>query len=192
MTRPQRSTPDGRAYVPVDRQRGSRRLLRGGSRFGAVRRPAHHRLLVGPARGRGPLGLPGAGKLWSYSDLIALRVVSCLRHAKTADIGDLPASPMPQVRQALKMLDEYNTWTHGATARQAPHRCWSTAAAGSSAHQRRSRRPARTAQLDTRVLELTAPFTSAGGDGPDQLRPRPHLRVVPAKFAGDRTSSAPG
>src|SRR6478752_9207571 len=51
---------------------------------------------------------PVREKLWSYSDLIALRIVSWLLHAKTADVGDLPASPMPQVRQALKMLDEYD------------------------------------------------------------------------------------
>jgi hypothetical protein len=50
---------------------------------------------------------PVREKLWSYSDLMALRVVSWLRHAKPAeDRSDLPASPMPKVRKALALLDE--------------------------------------------------------------------------------------
>jgi hypothetical protein len=40
-------------------------------------------------------------KLWSYADLMALRIVSWLRHAKH---GELPASPMRQVRTALALL----------------------------------------------------------------------------------------
>lgn len=35
------------------------------------------------------------------------------------------------------------------------------------------------------VLGLTAPFDSAGMPGPDLLRPRPHLRIVPSKVAGE-------
>ena len=35
------------------------------------------------------------------------------------------------------------------------------------------------------VLGLTAPFDSAGMSGPDLLRPRPHLRIVPSKVAGE-------
>ena len=129
---------------------------------------------------------PVREKLWSYSDLIALRIVSWLRHAKTADVGDLPASPMPQVRQALKMLDEYDLDP------------WSPSSPGTSPLlvDRGGRIFLRIngevvdlhgqpSMLDEQVLELTAPFTSAGGDGPDLLCPRPHLRIVPAKVAGE-------
>jgi uncharacterized protein (DUF433 family) len=35
------------------------------------------------------------------------------------------------------------------------------------------------------VLELTAPFTDAGLVGPDLVRPRPHLRIVPSKVSGE-------
>src|SRR5262245_19717929 len=45
-------------------------------------------------------------KLWSYADLMALRVVSWLRQAKESSDGQVvPASPMRQVRQALAYLD---------------------------------------------------------------------------------------
>jgi hypothetical protein len=50
---------------------------------------------------------PTREKLWSYSDLMALRIVSWLRHPKDGeDLGGLPASPMPRVRRALSLLDE--------------------------------------------------------------------------------------
>ena len=39
--------------------------------------------------------------------------------------------------------------------------------------------------LPERTLGLTAPFTAAGGDGPDLRMPRPHLRIVPAKVTGE-------
>ncbi len=41
------------------------------------------------------------------------------------------------------------------------------------------------ALLPEDVLGLTAPFGNAGLRGPDLLRPRPHLRIVPAKVAGE-------
>jgi hypothetical protein len=53
-------------------------------------------------------------KLWSYSALMALRVVSWLRHPKAAGNDfDLPASPMPKVRKALAC------WTNSASTREA-------------------------------------------------------------------------
>ena len=41
------------------------------------------------------------------------------------------------------------------------------------------------ALLPAEVLELTAPFTDAGLAGPDLVRPRPHLRIVPSKVSGE-------
>jgi uncharacterized protein (DUF433 family) len=130
---------------------------------------------------------PVREKLWSYSDLMALRVVSWLRHPKSADDGiGLPASPMPSVRKALALLDELglDPWSPDA-------------AAGSPLLVDRSgkiyvrvregvlnlhRQPV---LLPGDVLGLTAPFDSAGMPGPDLLFPRPHLRIVPAKVAGE-------
>jgi hypothetical protein len=66
---------------------------------------------------------PVREKLWSYSDLMALRVVSWLRHPKAAgnDV-DLPASPMPKVRKALALLDELGRSVERRS------RCWVPAA----------------------------------------------------------------
>ena len=46
-------------------------------------------------------------KLWSYADLLALRTIYWLRHEKEArDGAAVPATSMPAVRRALKMLQE--------------------------------------------------------------------------------------
>jgi hypothetical protein len=57
-------------------------------------------------------------KLWSYADLMALRIVSWLRHPKNAPEGPLPASPMPEVRRALRRLDELDLdpWTDSSSS----------------------------------------------------------------------------
>jgi uncharacterized protein (DUF433 family) len=129
---------------------------------------------------------PVREKLWSYADLIALRVVSWLRHAKPADVGDLPASPMPQVRQALKMLDEYtlDPWSPSATESSpllVDYGGLTFLRINGDVIDLHGQRGI----LNERFLDLTAPFTSAGGAGPNLLRPRPHLRIVPAKVAGE-------
>jgi len=49
---------------------------------------------------------PEREKLWSYADLMALRVVSWLRHPKSDGDQIRPASAMGQVRDALSQLDQ--------------------------------------------------------------------------------------
>lgn len=130
---------------------------------------------------------PVQEKLWSYSDLMALRVVAWLRHRKPAVDGtNLPASPMPKVRRALALLDELglDPWRPGAAA-ESPlvvdrnGEIYVRAEAGVLNLYRQR------ALLDEDVLGLTAPFQDAGMAGPDLLRPRPHLRIVPSKVAGE-------
>ena len=48
---------------------------------------------------------PEREKLWSYADLMALRVVSWLRHPKHDGDEVGPASAMRRVRDALTQLD---------------------------------------------------------------------------------------
>lgn len=62
----------------------------------------------------------GRIKLWSHSDLMALRTIHWLRHMKTGGSGsDIPAATMPTVRKALHTLAELDLtlWTedHGPT-----------------------------------------------------------------------------
>lgn len=126
-------------------------------------------------------------KLWSYSDLMALRVVSWLRHAKPADGGaDLPASPMPKVRKALALLDELalDPWSPeaGAASPLLVDRAGDIYVRADDSMLNLHRQPV---LLPNDVLGLTAPFDGAGMFGPDLLRPRPHLRIVPSKVAGE-------
>jgi uncharacterized protein (DUF433 family) len=132
---------------------------------------------------------PVREKLWSYSDLMALRIVSWLRHAKHAEAGELlPASPMPRVRRAMALIDEIGLelwWRAPADEHDSP-----LLVDGSGNIYVRDgdqvlnldRQPT---LLPDRTFGLTAPFTAAGGDGPDLRVPRPHLRIVPAKVTGE-------
>ncbi|WP_420437787.1 hypothetical protein [Candidatus Poriferisodalis sp.] len=45
-------------------------------------------------------------KLWSYADLMALRIVYWLRHPKFKTEGNVPASQTPRVREALAELEQ--------------------------------------------------------------------------------------
>jgi uncharacterized protein (DUF433 family) len=130
---------------------------------------------------------PVREKLWSYSDLMALRVVSWLRHPKVAgNEVDLPASPMPKVRKALALLDELglDPWSAGAGAGSPllVDRAGQIYVRARESMLNLYRQPV---LLSEDVLGLTAPFESAGVSGPDLLRPRPHLRIVPSKVAGE-------
>jgi uncharacterized protein (DUF433 family) len=130
---------------------------------------------------------PVREKLWSYSDLMALRIVSWLRHPKSAGIsGALPASPMPKVRRALSLLDElgldlWDSYGVDESPLLVDARGEIYVRAGReilSLHKQPT-------LLDEHVLQLTAPFNEVGGDGPNLLRPRPHLRIVPFKVTGE-------
>lgn len=130
---------------------------------------------------------PVQEKLWSYSDLMALRVVSWLRRPKPGDHDrDLPASPMPKVRRALALLDELSLdpWN--------PNMKGQSPLLVDRAGRIYVRTPDEVLNLQKQpvllpeeTLGLTAPFQSAGMSGPDLLRPRPHLRIVPAKVTGE-------
>lgn len=131
---------------------------------------------------------PVQEKLWSYADLMALRIVAWLRRPKGLDTSDdrLPASPMSQVRAALLALDrfEMNIWD-GSASNDSPlvvdqrgdifirRNDGFVDLRGNSAlpHEQR--------------FGLLGPFEHAGHHGPDLLRPRPHLRIVPERVAGE-------
>lgn len=130
---------------------------------------------------------PVQEKLWSYADLMALRIVSWLRHPKPGDGGmDLPPSPMPQVRRALALFgnlrvdiwDPEGSWPSPLLADRAGKIYLRTGDGVVDVHNQ-------SVLLPEDVLGLTAPFDRAGLPGPDLVRPRPHLRIVPAKVAGD-------
>lgn len=123
-------------------------------------------------------------KLWSYADLMALRIVYWLRHPK-AGAENVPASPMPEVRRALGRLDEMglDIWASDGT-RPSPLLVDRTARIYIAAADELV--DARGQQVMADCLDVLAPFLD-GGDvrGPDLRQPRPRLRIVPGKCAGE-------
>jgi DNA-binding transcriptional MerR regulator/uncharacterized protein (DUF433 family) len=114
-------------------------------------------------------------KLWSYGDLLTLRLVRWLR----TDKHDVARTKMQEVRT---LLDEVGDalWSADDGDREVP-----------SIRVTRAGEiilidaPARTVYgqqvLSTDMLDLLAPFE----DGVDLRRPRPHLRIVPGKVSGE-------
>ena len=130
-----------------------------------------------------PTVSPSRQKLWSYADLMALRIVYWLRHPKQGKVGDVPASPMSQVREALAELERCNLdiWADNGQP-GSPLRVdrdgrvyltdgWSAGARGQMSL--------------VGVLDLLGPFDNGRHRGPDLIRPRPALRIVPGKVSGE-------
>jgi uncharacterized protein (DUF433 family) len=126
---------------------------------------------------------PEREKLWSYADLMALRIVSWLRHPKRSAEVVRPASAMGQVRQALAALDEQGLDIWDASAGASPlfvYPSGEIVIVGAHSAFAGSRQG-----VVAEWLDLLGPFDSGEGMGPDLRRPREHLRIVPGKCAGE-------
>jgi uncharacterized protein (DUF433 family) len=121
-------------------------------------------------------------KLWSYADLMSLRVIYWLRRKKATEKGtEIPRSSMGAVRRALKSLKELDVpvWhTKGPTLFV------------DEAGKIYMKPPAGLQDVEGQMehdefLNLVAPFSTAEGTrGPDLIRPRPELRIVPGRISG--------
>jgi uncharacterized protein (DUF433 family) len=122
-------------------------------------------------------------KLWSYADLMSLRVVYWLRQRKSTDRGvDIPRTSMPAVRRAMEAL------------RKLDLPLWQTEGPSlfvDGTGKLYVKRPETGPQtLDGQMghedlLDLVAPFSTAEGTrGPNLVEPRPELRIVPGKISG--------
>lgn len=122
-------------------------------------------------------------KLWSYLDLMALRVIYWLRQTKTTRAGaEIPRTSMRAVRRALTALKglDLDLFAEDERPRVAVDR-------EGSLHLRT---PGGVQTLNGQVVlgdavDLIAPFhTQEGALGPDLREPRPHLRIMPGKLGG--------
>jgi uncharacterized protein (DUF433 family) len=118
---------------------------------------------------------------------MGLRVIHWLRHPKVGDDErEIPASTMGLVRVALADLAELDMalWTEesGPSVRVDPSGKVFLATQPSleraGDHQRVLGEEADTS------LNVLAPFETGSAKGPDLVRPRPHLRIVPGKLGG--------
>jgi uncharacterized protein (DUF433 family) len=126
---------------------------------------------------------PEREKLWSYADLMALRVVSWLRHPKGLGADERPASAMRHVREALVQLDEQGLDLWDGRAGASPLYVDPTGriviVTPDTAHDASGQ------GVLSDWLDLLGPFEGTDGAGPDLRRPREHLRIVPGKCAGE-------
>lgn len=123
-------------------------------------------------------------KRWSYADLMALRIVHWLRHPKDHREVRYPASPMPEVKRALNRLQKLSLdiWSDapgGALSPLLVDRRGRVIVVGPNQQMTADGQT----QLD--VLDLLGPFDAELTHGPDLIRPRPHLRIVPGKVSGE-------
>ena len=121
-------------------------------------------------------------KLWSYADLMALRIVYWLRHPKEGRGSEIAASPMPLVREALAELERrgLDIWDDCGERPGSPLRVDSSATIfvlDDDVSRVDGQRPL------AGMLDLLGPFECAGQRGPDLVRPRPNLRIIPGRVS---------
>lgn len=126
-------------------------------------------------------------KLWSYADLMALRIVYWLRHKKEASGDEIPASPMPQVRAALMALASQGMAVWSEADDISPLVVEESGKVlirqGDVVHDVVTGATSLPDPLHS--FGLTEPFGIGGHGGPDLIKPRPHLRMLPGKVAGE-------
>jgi uncharacterized protein (DUF433 family) len=128
---------------------------------------------------------PEKVKLWSYADLMGLRTIYWLRQTKKAPGGhQVPRSTMPAVKRALRQIEELDLelWSEDAGPAVRVDRAGAIEVVTEPTHETDHWQRV-LEKLDE--LDLLAPFpVKEGGQGPDLLVPRPHLRIVPGKLGG--------
>ncbi len=122
-------------------------------------------------------------KLWSFENLIALRMIDWLRRDKVDSEGRAVSStPMPQIRRAIERLDDLDRsiWTEvGESVVRVD-------GSGRIYVEEDGAFVTPGGQLPIAAINLIAPFHGrAGLWGPDLLQPRPQIRIVPGKLAGE-------
>lgn len=126
-------------------------------------------------------------KLWSYSDLMGLRIIYWLRQTKTATDGAaVPRTTMKAVRRALAQLDELDLglWTEDAGPSVRVDRGGNVVLETEPEPEGEHRQRLLPAQNDDLLSVLDQFDSREGGRGPHLQEPRAHLRIVPGKLGG--------
>jgi uncharacterized protein (DUF433 family) len=127
--------------------------------------------------------------LWSYADLMQLRIIHWLRQPKVGeDERQIPASTMNAVRLARAKLAslDLDLWTEdGGPSVRVDHRgkVWLATEPSLERIEDNQRALGGRGKDDT-ILEVLEPFATSTGRGPHLVCPRPQLRIVPGKLGG--------
>jgi len=125
---------------------------------------------------------PERVKLWSYADLMGLRIIHWLRQDKEVEDAHVPRTTMSAVKRALGQLAELDMalWTQDFGPSVVVDRSGKVFVRTEPHHEADERQRVLDDELD-----VLAPFPAAGGlRGPDLVTPRPQLRIVPGKLGG--------
>ena len=127
-------------------------------------------------------------KLWSYPDLMGLRIIYWLRHGKTTEHGAaVPRTAMPDVRRALAQLRELDLelWSGETGPTVAVDRSGDIVITHATPDPEASHRQRRLVDAADELLYVLEPFAAREGSrGPDLHSPRPELRIIPGKLGG--------
>lgn len=122
--------------------------------------------------------------LWSYADLMGLRIIYWLRQPKSShDATNIPRSTMRAVRKALGDLRDLDMalWSEDGGPGVRVDRAGQIHILHGDTLMR-SRDGA--VPLDPDLLDVLDPFEAGRAKGPDLVAPRPQLRIVPGKLSG--------
>jgi hypothetical protein len=127
-------------------------------------------------------------KLWSYPDLMGLRIIYWLRHGKTTENGAaVPRTAMLDVRRALGQLRELDldVWSEDSGPAIAVDRSGNIVITQATPDPEAPHRQRRLADASGELLQVLEPFAAReGSGGPDLHAPRPELPIVPGKLGG--------
>ncbi len=120
-------------------------------------------------------------RIWSYGDLLKLRLVYWLRQPKQIGDTTVRATQMPEVIRALSKLEELELDLFDADGH--PRVCLAETGEIQIFDDQGWR--AAGGQLPFDFVDLLDPFEAISGfQGPDLRRPRPDLRIAPRKLSG--------
>lgn len=136
-----------------------------------------------------PSASPVKVRLWSFTDLLALRVIYWLRKPKDAEEAtalphEIPATSMPKVREALESLKRLDLDLFDSEHRPAVGVTLDGEVVICPPGETPSRPDGQ--YLAPGLINVVAPFpTERDVKGPDLYAPRPAVRIQPARLGGE-------
>lgn len=123
-------------------------------------------------------------KLWSYSDLLALRLIDWLRQAK--EDFELPHTRMSKIRALLSSVEDLGEGLQSDTVKVWVEKNGNVVIAIGEAVYRPLGDKHLQPLIERGMVSLVAAFERDGGIfAPDLVRPRPTLRIIPGKLSSE-------